>query len=399
MTQPTGGTTIRFKVSDNASPPNVVAGSFNVNVNPATAVIHPPVLTSIPTQSATIGKQLQLNLSSFASDPNTPPLPLTYSLTGVVPSGAMLNPTSGVFAWTPAATQPTSATTIRFKVSDNASPPNAVQGSFTVNVNPATAVIHPPVLATIPAQSATIGKQFQLNLSSFASDPNTPPLPLSYSLNGLVPPGAMLNPQTGVFTWTPSTTQQTGDIPISFRVSDSASSPNSVSGLIFVLVQANASSTPTPPLVTVTSGRLVKVKSGRGRNAKKETVLVLHFSGPLDPSSAERVVAYGFAPVIKIKTTGKGNSRIPTTIGLGAPAQPVSAVYNPSNDSVTLTPRSKFIPSQRVELIVSGGFMVDAKGRSIDGAHNGQSGSNFIATISRGRVTFGGLALGQVGRN
>ena len=208
-------------------------------------------------------------------------------------------------------------------------------GSLTVT--PVTGGIQPPVIASIPAQTATIGKQFQLNLSSFASDPNTPALPMSYTLTGTVPSGAMLDLTSGVLTWTPSANQPAGTTTISFRLSDNASPPNTVSGLFFVLVEPAVSHTSPPPLVTVTSLQLETIKTRTKARTKKETVVVLTFTGPLLPATAENVIDYQFAPVITIKVLGKGKNRKPPTIGLATPAPPLSAIYNPSNGSVTLT--------------------------------------------------------------
>src|SRR5262249_6160577 len=153
-----------------------------------------------PAQSATIGQSFALNIATFASDPNTPPLPLTYSLDGGSPAGASINPATGVFSWTPAVGQSTGATTITVVVSDNQSPPNKISRSFTINV--AAAAVVPPILRAVSqAASVDVGQSFTLNVSQLASDPNTPPLPLSYSLGASAPAGMAINPATGALTW------------------------------------------------------------------------------------------------------------------------------------------------------------------------------------------------------
>jgi hypothetical protein len=75
-----------------------------------------------------------------------------------------------------------------------------------------------------------------------------------------------------------------------------------------------------------------------------------------------------------------------------------SAVYNASNDSVTLMPRGKLTASKPEELIVNGAIITDAISRGIDGADNGKAGSDYIATISGSRVTGGGIPLARIGR-
>jgi hypothetical protein len=47
------------------------------------------------------------------------------------------------------------------------------------------------------------------------------------------------------------------------------------------------------------------------------------------------------------------------------------------------------------ELIVSGELLTDTYGRQIDGNDDGQPGGDYIATISRGRATVGGVPLSR----
>jgi RHS repeat-associated protein len=146
--------------------------------------------------------------------------------------------------------------------------------------------------------------------------------------------------------------------------------------------------TPTqPPPVTVQSVQVETIKAGKGKKAKKETVLVLSFSGALNPNAADNPGAYGFAPIIK----PKGKHKPPGT-RLGTLASPASAVYDSTNDTVTLTPRGKLKPSKPEELIVDAALLSDTLGRPIDG---GGPGGDFIATIRGSRVTPGGLPLAR----
>ncbi len=62
-------------------------------------------------------------------------------------------------------------------------------------------------------------------------------------------------------------------------------------------------------LVTLTSIRGAKVRLGTGRKAKKATVVVLQFSGALNPSTAQNVANYSLlAGTIKKKSSA---SKIP----------------------------------------------------------------------------------------
>jgi len=150
---------------------------------------------------------------------------------------------------------------------------------------------------------------------------------------------------------------------------------------------------PPPPLVTVQSLNVETIKVGKGKKAKKETVLVLAFSGALNAVSADNARAHAIAPVIKVKATGKGKNRKPPTTKLGAPVAPASAVYTAANNGLTLTPKGKLTATKPEELIVKAALVTDTLGRQIDGNDDGKAGGDYIATINGSRVTPGGLPL------
>ncbi|MGB8362435.1 MAG: Ig-like domain-containing protein, partial [Acidimicrobiia bacterium] len=64
-------------------------------------------------------------------DPDTPLNTLTYSLTGA-PSGAAINPTTGIFTWTPTETQGPGTYFVKVKATDNGSP--ALSDSHTIKI-------------------------------------------------------------------------------------------------------------------------------------------------------------------------------------------------------------------------------------------------------------------------
>jgi hypothetical protein len=96
-----------------------------------------------------------------------------------------------------------------------------------------------------------------------------------------------------------------------------------------------------------------------------------------------------------VKAKGKGKNRKPATTKLGAIVSVASAVYNASNNSVTLTPRGKVTASKPDELMVIGSLVTDSLGRGIVGADDGEAGSDYIATINGSRVMTGGLPLAR----
>ena len=90
---------------------------------------------------------------------------------------------------------------------------------------------------------------------------------------------------------------------------------------------ADTHSNSDPPLVTVQSAQVETIKVGTGKKAKKETVIVVDFSGALNAASADNAGAYELAPIIKVKATGKGKNNKPATTKLGPLVPVASAVY------------------------------------------------------------------------
>ena len=100
----------------------------------------PPVLAAIPNQTILAGRTLLVTNS--ASDPDTPPQPLTFSLL-TPPTNAAINSSSGVFTWRPTIAQSPSTQTVAVVVSDNGVPIMSATQSFTVTViQPAVPVLN-----------------------------------------------------------------------------------------------------------------------------------------------------------------------------------------------------------------------------------------------------------------
>src|SRR5204863_3093422 len=133
-----------------------------------------PVLAAIANQTVNEGVSLSVSLS--ASDPDMPANTLTYSLVSG-PSGAAVNPSSGVFSWTPGEQDGSSTQIVTVKVTDNGVPALSDSKSFNITVNE---VNSPPVLAAITDQSVNEG--VTLNVSLSASDPDIPAQVLTYSI-------------------------------------------------------------------------------------------------------------------------------------------------------------------------------------------------------------------------
>src|SRR6185503_375525 len=92
----------------------------------------PPSLNAIANQTVYVGSTL--NLTAVGSDLDLPPQTLTYSLTGSVPAGASINPSTGAFSWTPTAAQGGQIYTLTVRVTDNGTPNLWAEQQFTVGV-------------------------------------------------------------------------------------------------------------------------------------------------------------------------------------------------------------------------------------------------------------------------
>ncbi len=141
---------------------------------------------------------------------------------------------------------------------------------------------------------------------------------------------------------------------------------------------AAGSTTPAPTSTSSSSPPVTVVGVQAVKNRKhRVTELLVDFSGPLNAARADDVNAFRLATA-----NGRGS--------FTARNSPVtrlrSAVFNPANDTVTLTPRKAIGLIKPVQLTIDGTSargLEDSTGRLIDGSGNGVAGSNAIAVIRR----------------
>jgi len=129
-----GAASFTYQVCDNgttdgAPDSKCTNGTVNVTVN---SVNDAPTLNAIANQTVYIGNTLSFTASG--SDIDLPPDTLTYTLTGSVPSGAAINPSTGTFSWTPTAGQGSQIYTLTVRVTDGGTPNLYAERQFTVGV-------------------------------------------------------------------------------------------------------------------------------------------------------------------------------------------------------------------------------------------------------------------------
>ncbi|SFM85412.1 Ig-like domain-containing protein, partial [Methanolobus profundi] len=196
---------IEFMVSDDSNAndtENVLITVNNMN--------REPVLDAVGPQSVNESETLTFTLNATDLDNET----LTYSMIGSL-SGATLDPSTGVFSWTPGY-DASGIHYVDFIVTDPVNGNDLENVTITVNnVNRA------PELTSIGAQSVSEGQELSFTL--VGSDDDTDDT-LIYSMSNL-PSDATLNETTGEFSWIPDydTTNATAgfdDVTAMFTVSD-----------------------------------------------------------------------------------------------------------------------------------------------------------------------------------
>ncbi|NNF55872.1 MAG: hypothetical protein HKN03_15700 [Acidimicrobiales bacterium] len=255
------GGTIQTAVIGLTTGAQTVTQSVSISVTEDDQV---PVVTAPPVASATTG--VLFSAMPTAVDPDTPAVPLTWSLGGPggIPPGMSIDPTSGLISYTAPAAGP-------FTVDIVATQPNALSGRATWTGVVTDPVGPPPVLSAPPNQTITEGQTASLAFTATNA--------VTYSLiSG--PAGASINPTTGLVTW--ATTETDGGSAVVFTVQ--AGGPGgSDSGSATVSVSENNLAPTIAPIAdrTVTLGdRLVVALSAADADRPLQTLTFSVVSGP-----------------------------------------------------------------------------------------------------------------------
>src|SRR5205823_642073 len=196
-------------VTDDGSPRLSETNSFTVVVNEVNSA---PVAGPVADQR--IAELSTLVVTIPATDADIPANRLTFSLASA-PTGVSLNLNTGVLTWTPTEAQGPSTNMIVVRVTDDSTPALRDFVSFTVVVDE---VNRPPLLASITDQVASAG--IELSVTNSATDPDKPANILTFSLDPGAPEGAIINPTSGIFTWTPTSSQAPSTNLVIVRVTD-----------------------------------------------------------------------------------------------------------------------------------------------------------------------------------
>lgn len=187
-----------------------------------------PVLAVIGNQSVDEGETL--TFAASAADADLPANALTFSLEDGAPAGAGINASTGEFTWTPTEAEGPGIYDIHIRVADS----DGGTDAETIRVTVAE-VNQNPVLNPISSQSGLLGQA--LAFTATAVDADLPANTLVFSLEDDAPAGAMINADTGEFTWTPSAEQTPGVYSFTVTVRDGAG--GSASQTVLVTLNAN----------------------------------------------------------------------------------------------------------------------------------------------------------------
>lgn len=212
-----GEDTITLASNDNG---NTGSGGSQTDSDPVSVTVNQvndaPVLDPIGNQ--TTDELTPLSFTAHATDieNNT----LTYALDAGAPTGADINPSTGVFTWTPTEIQGPGVYTVTVRVTDNGTPALDAFETLQVTVND---VNQAPVLDSIG--NLTAYEDTLLTFTAIAADSDVPTNTLTYALDAGTPTGASIDPSTGVFTWTPTEAQAANTYTVTVRVTDDGVPP------------------------------------------------------------------------------------------------------------------------------------------------------------------------------
>jgi len=213
---------------------HTIAASFAIDNNP-------PVIANVPA-AATIPELSPYTFTATATDVESPPEVLTFSLVGA-PAGASIDPSTGVFTWTPSESEGPGGYPFTVRVSDGQW---SDQAAITLTV---TELNQPPALGGVP-DTVTVPESALYTFTATSTDADLPPQPMTFTLVG-APAGASIIASTGVFAWTPAETQGPGTYAFTVRLSDGIDSVEKAISITVLDVNVAPSIAGVPAAVTI----------------------------------------------------------------------------------------------------------------------------------------------------
>ncbi|HYW79611.1 MAG TPA: putative Ig domain-containing protein, partial [Thermoguttaceae bacterium] len=161
-----------------------------------------------------------LVVQAAASDSDWPLNTLTFSLEPGAPTGATIDPATGVLSWTPTEQQGPGVYDLTVRVTDDGVLPLSDTTTFTVTVDEVNVV---PRLDPIAYQIVAEGQT--LLVETVATDADMPADTLTFTLEPGAPAGLTIDPATGELRWTPTEEQGPAVYDVTIRVTDDDALP------------------------------------------------------------------------------------------------------------------------------------------------------------------------------
>ncbi|HEY0457752.1 MAG TPA: Ig-like domain-containing protein, partial [Pyrinomonadaceae bacterium] len=328
-----GTDSFTYAASDGIADSSEVTVIIKVNsVNDAPTI-------SLSQTAAALDELTQLSFSATANDIDNPPSALRFSL-AEAPAGALIDPVSGAFRWTPSEAQGPGNFTFRVNVSDGAATATQTVSVAVREVNVA------PTLSNVPA--ATVNELSAYTFAASAQDTDIPNQPLTFSLIN-APAGASINPSSGAFTWTPTEAQGNGSVySFTLRVSDGTAATD-------VPVKLTAQEVNSPPILSAiapqTVDELTTLSIGVKSTDTDDPVNTLTYSlgagAPTGMTIDSRTGAVSWTP-----TEAQGAGEFPVTVRVtdnGSPSLSDSRTFNVRVNEVNVAPRLADIANKTVD--------------------------------------------------
>lgn len=339
---------IQVVVTDNGSPNLTTNRTFIVTVLESNSA---PVLAAIKNQTVIEGNQLLITNSVFDSD--LPTNTLTFTFEAGAPEGAVVDPATGLFSWTPTEAQGPGTNFISIRVTDNGVPSLGSTQTFKVVVSEKNET---PVFATIETQY--ISEEIDFMITNVVSDSDLPANILTFNLEPGAPEGVTINPTNGVLTWTPSEIQGPSTNTITVRVTDDGSPTlNATNRFTIVVNEVNKA-----PVLGGIADRLVNKESLLSFSAfatdSDIPTNVLSFSLQNAPNGSSINTSNGlftwiptsaqanriYNITIRITDNGLPNLADTKTFAVIVNAPPIISIVNPTNGTT-------FIAGQSVSVV------------------------------------------------
>ncbi|HXG48732.1 MAG TPA: putative Ig domain-containing protein, partial [Methylomirabilota bacterium] len=210
-------------ISQGRFPDGGVAVEFMTNATPRAAnrlarPNTPPTLAGLGPRSVNEGSLLLF--TAQATDDDLPAQRLTFSLDAGAPALAAINPTNGVFTWTPGEADGPGVYEVTVRVTDDGAPPASDAKTFTITVHE---VNNAPVLA--PLANRVIEEGGTLVVTNLAFDPDPGGQRLTFSFASTPFAGMTIDPDTGLITWIASESYGPGNHNVTIRVRDDGDPP------------------------------------------------------------------------------------------------------------------------------------------------------------------------------